>query len=142
MKTLVALLLAVLIPVQSFATECSNPVSLLQEGAAAPCRGYLFSPDKELQVRTDKQDSLLVKQELDNLNQTVERLNKELSESNKIIDDRTQQAELWRVRAIESTKELTAANDGRQSRDLLFIGLGVVITILSAWAYKQVNTAR
>lgn len=48
MKLLLSLLLASSL---SFATVCPQPVKYLTEGSAAPCAGYLFSPEKEQEVR-------------------------------------------------------------------------------------------
>jgi hypothetical protein len=40
-----------LIPSLTWA-ECKQPVSLLKEGEKAECLGYLFTPEKEAEVRT------------------------------------------------------------------------------------------
>lgn len=36
--------------------ECKAPVTYLTEGKATPCNGYLFTPEKELEVRNKVQD--------------------------------------------------------------------------------------
>jgi len=69
----------------SWANTCPNNVSYLKEGIKAPCTGYLFSPDMELQVRTEviqfeklqeissKQDELII-----TLNQRIDNQTKQL----------------------------------------------------------------
>lgn len=59
--------------------ECSKPVTYLTEGSTTSCSGYLFTPDKELEVRTkvlqyDTLDKLVNKQNelIDVLNQRVD----------------------------------------------------------------------
>lgn len=46
---------------------CKEPVTYLLEGSKAPCVGYLFTPEKELQVRTTAEQfdkiQILVKQQ-------------------------------------------------------------------------------
>jgi hypothetical protein len=47
---------------------CPTPVSYLTEGSKASCNGYLFSPEKELEVRTklehyDDMSQLIVQQD-------------------------------------------------------------------------------
>lgn len=60
------------------ATECSKSVSYLNKSDQAPCSGYLFSPEKEQEVRIKsesfdlmKQSNDLYKSEIDVLNQRL-----------------------------------------------------------------------
>jgi response regulator RpfG family c-di-GMP phosphodiesterase len=82
MKNLFAAAFIFFTSFQSFA-DCAKPVTSLKEGTTAPCTGYLFSPEKELEVRlkvsTYGQMEDLVKrnEELNNiLNNRVENLHK------------------------------------------------------------------
>lgn len=66
--------------------ECSKPVTYLTDTTPAPCTGYLFTPEKELEVRTkvlqyDTLDKLVKKQDelIDNLNQRVDLTTKQNS---------------------------------------------------------------
>lgn len=83
MKLILAILL---VSNLSWATTCPDNVMYLTEGSKAPCTGYLFSPDMELQVRTEviqleklqeisnKQDELIttLNQRIDNANQQIQ----------------------------------------------------------------------
>lgn len=64
MKTLLAAFLILSTPNLVFAASCPKPVVLLQEGSPAPCTGYLFSPETELEARIaiqtqDKKDEII-----------------------------------------------------------------------------------
>lgn len=139
MKTLLAIIIALSLPVNTFAAECSQPVTLLQENTPAPCRGYLFTPEKELEVRLLKRESLLDKEELQALQAKALRLSKMNLENEAVLEKKDKQINLWKVRAEESTLKLVNAEEGRQTRDLLFIGAGVLLTVLAGWALGQVK---
>lgn len=58
---------------------CNNPVTFLQENEKVPCSGYLFTPEKELEVRTkitnyERLENVIQKQDLliDVLNKRVD----------------------------------------------------------------------
>lgn len=64
--------------------ECSKPVTYLKESQPAICSGYLFTEEKELEVRTkvlqyDTLDKLVKKQDelIDNLTQRVDLTSKQ-----------------------------------------------------------------
>lgn len=68
-KLIIALLL-----ISQVSMACNKSVTYLQEGSAAPCTGYLFSPEKEKEVREIKvkyadMSQLVAKQ--DELTQTL-----------------------------------------------------------------------
>lgn len=142
MKKLLALIIALSLPINSFAAECQVPVKLLEEGSPAPCRGYLFSPEKELDVRIKVKDYSLLKQENEVLNQMIERLNKKNSESEKIIDLEIQKTELWKTRAEDITLKYVSVEENRGKRDFMFILMGVGLTVLAGWAVGQAAPGR
>jgi hypothetical protein len=137
MKKLMALILALSLPLNSFAAECSAPVKLLEEGSSAPCRGYLFSPEKELEVRIKYKEHSLIKDELDSLNKMVEKLQKRDAESEKILQLEVEKTELWKTRAEDVTLKYTTVEENRGKRDLLFVLLGVGLTVLAGWSMGQ-----
>lgn len=139
MKKVLALIIALSLPINSYASECPAPVRLLEEGASAPCRGYLFSPEKELQVRMMVKDYSLVKEELNTLNNMVDRLQKKESESEKIIQLEMQKTELWKTRAEDITLKYTSIEENRGKRDFMFILMGVGITVLAGWSLGQIS---
>ena len=58
---------------------CNNPVTYLQENDKVPCSGYLFTPEKELEIRTkisnyERLENVIQKQDLliDVLNKRVD----------------------------------------------------------------------
>ena len=48
---LISLILSLIIYSGYSNAECSKPVNYLTEGTKAPCTGYLFTPEKEAEVR-------------------------------------------------------------------------------------------
>lgn len=138
MKTLMALLLVLSMPLNSFA-ECTVPVKLLEEGATAPCRGFLFTPEKELQVRMLKKEYDLLGAETQNLNLMVDKYKKKDIEFNKIIELESQKTELWKTRAEDVTLKYVTVEESRTKRDFVFILMGMGLTVLGAWAAGQVS---
>jgi hypothetical protein len=138
MKLLTGLLiLSMVIPQYGIAGECQKPVTLLEEGASAPCRGYLFTPPKELEVRIQNEENKLLNKEIEFKDLKIDKLNKSLLESDKIIELEQQKAELWRARAEDSTRKLVESEDGRGRRDFWMVVLGVALTVGAGYAVGQ-----
>lgn len=137
MKKLLAIVLAALMPLTSFATECGKPVTLLPEGTPAPCRGFLFTPDKELEVRLLSKEKELLESEVDTKNKLIDRLKKDNELSGQVLQLEAQKSELWRIRAEDSTKKLIESESGRQNRDLMWLIGGVLLTVAAGYAVGQ-----
>lgn len=76
---MIKLILSLLLVTSLSWGECSKPVTYLTDTTPAPCTGYLFTPDKELEVRTkvlqyDTLDRLVKKQDelITNLSERVD----------------------------------------------------------------------
>lgn len=138
MKKLLCLVLAIMIPFQTFA-ECPKPVTLLEQGASAPCSGFLFSKEKEKEVRLMNEDYSLVKQELEIKNKKIDILMYDRTLSDNIIEKERSKSELWRITAEKSTLELVKVNEDQGNRDLLMILLGVVVTVGAGYAVGQAS---
>ncbi len=136
MKKLLCLILAILVPLQGYAS-CPNPVTSLEQGAQAPCRGFLFSPEKEKEVRLLKEDFKLLEQEVEIKNKKINIMLKDLTLSDSIIEKEREKGELWRITAEKSTLELVKVNENQGNRDLLMILLGVVVTVGAGYAVGQ-----
>ena len=139
MKKLLCLTLSIMLMSQQVLAECQNPVTALEQGAQAPCRGYLFSPTKEKELRLLNEDYKLVKEELDYKNSKIKLLNDNLKLSDDILQKERERTELWRVTAENSTLQLVKSNEGQGRRDLWMILLGVGITVGAGYALGQVN---
>lgn len=139
MKHLLSLLLATSLALPAQATECGKPVTLLNEGTPAPCRGFLFSPAKESEVRLLNEDAKLVKQEVELKDLQIKLLSKDIKDTEFIIMKEREQAELWRKRAEESTLLLTKKQDNQGLRDWGMLLLGVVITVGAGYAVGQAS---
>lgn len=137
MKNLMAFLVSLSLAVNCLATECSVPVKLLEEGSPAPCKGFLFSPDKELEVRLMKKDYELVKLEVETTNAIIDRYKKKEYEFAKVIELETQKADLWKARAEDITSKYVTLEDNRGRRDFMFVLAGIGLTVLAGYAIGQ-----
>lgn len=137
MKNLMALLVSLTLAVNCFATECLVPVKAIEEGSPAQCKGFLFSPAKELEVRLMKKDYDLYKLEVETTNAIINRYQKKEFEFEKVIELESKKADLWKTRAEDITLKYVSLEENRGRRDLMFILAGVGLTVLSAWAIGQ-----
>lgn len=141
MKKLLSLLLAVSLAYSSTTQAvCSKPVTLLDQGAPAPCKGFLFSPEEEQRMYLLDQNSKLMQQQLDLQSKWIDSSKKTIDDFNVIVDRERQQSELWRNAAIDATQKLTKEENGRSTRDFLMVVLGVVMTLGSGFAIGYVAT--
>lgn len=138
MKQVLSLLLATSLALPAQA-ECNKPVTLLNEGTPAPCRGFLFTPEKESEVRLMNEDNKLMKQEIELKDLKIKYLTQDIKDTEFIINKEQQQAELWRKRAEESTLLLTQKQDTQGRRDWIMLLLGVAITVGAGYAVGQAS---
>lgn len=139
-KRVLAVILAGLIGISNSAfAGCDKPVTLLIQGQKAPCRGYLFSPNKELEVRTRFEHLKLLEETIDIKERKVKLYLDQSMLFSEIAERERKKSELWRIRAEDSTEKLIASEDGRGKRDFLFIGAGVILTVLAGWAVGQAS---
>jgi hypothetical protein len=136
-KIILAILLVLNMPLSVLA-ECVKPVMALEQGAPAPCKGFLFSPQKELEVRLMTREVELLKSEAEALNLIVDKYSKKDVEYNKIIDLHISRTELWKTKAEDITLKYVTIEEKRTKRDFGFILVGIGLTVLSAWALGQV----
>lgn len=136
-KFLPILLVGTMLSEAAFAGGCSQPVFHLLPNQGAPCEGYLFSPEKEKELRLMNEDYTFLKQELDLREKQVDKLQKSVTLLEEVNDKEQQKAELWRAKAEDSTKKYMESEDGRGRRDLLFLIGGVVLTCAAGWAIGQ-----
>lgn len=140
MKKIIGLILSLyLICPPTARAACDRPVISLKEGEAAPCRGFLFTPEKESQMRILDQDYSLLKEESLAKDEIITRLKKSIKESDSIIEKEQQKTNLWQIRAEDSTTKLMKLDQNRTTRDIIMVGAGVLLVVLSAWAAGQVN---
>ena len=72
------------------------------------------------------------------LNQ-IQLMQRQLDLSEKIVENSYKKEELWRAKAYEMTEKYVAAENTSAWKDLFFVGSGVVITAIGAWAVGQVK---
>lgn len=138
MKQLLSLLLALMLSLPANA-DCSKPVTTLESGTPAPCRGFLFTPEKEHEVRLMGEDYDLTKQELDLKTKKIDLLIKSQSDTDFIIKKERDQSELWRKAAEDSTLKLTEKENRQGYRDWLMIFAGIALTVGAGYAVGQAH---
>lgn len=140
MKKLLSLLLALSLaaPLEVRA-ECSKQVTLLEQGTPAPCKGFLFSPEKEQQVYLLNEKYKLIQQELDLKNQFIDRYKKDSALMDDILEKERQKSELWRTTAVQSTTQLIEVKENQGKRDMWMILTGVALTVLAGWSVGQAS---
>jgi CHAT domain-containing protein len=119
------------------ALACEKPVTPLTQGQQAPCTGFLFSPEKEKQLRLLNEDYQLLLEQSQLYLKQKELYKQELEETDKIVEKEKQKAELWRKVAEDTTLKYTQVQEARGTRDWLFLIGGVVLTIGAGYALGQ-----
>lgn len=117
--------------------QCPKPVTLLQPKEPAPCRGYLFSPEKEMELRLLNEDHKFLTQKLKLREQQLELLLQESKNLDSIAAMERQKAEMWRNAAEQSTLRLLEKEEKQASRDWFHVLGGVALTVLAGWAIGQ-----
>lgn len=124
--------LLLLVAVYSLGSQasCPKPVTYLTEGSQTPCTGFLFTPEKEAEVRAANLDLGLQR----DINAIQEKQLGLLKEDNKLLLD---QSHLWRTRAEDSTKKLMESRNTDTWRMFLYFSLGVAATTLITYGVNQ-----
>ena len=139
MKKMLPILLVVTTFQGAAFAGCPKPVYHLLKGQKAECEGYLFSLDKELELRIMNEDYKFLKQELELKNKQIDNLNKEVILSEEVINKEQQKAELWRNAAETSTKKYIESVDSNSKKEWLYLIGGVLITVAAGYAVGQVS---
>lgn len=139
MKQLMAVLLIISLPLNSFAADCVQPVKQLEQGEAANCSGFLFSPQKELELRIMKKQFDVQTSQLSQQDDIISKLTKKNNDYGAILTDEQKVSELWRAKAIDSTTKYIDSESNRQTRDWMFLGSGILLTVLAGWSLGQVH---
>lgn len=128
LKSIIVYFLYTIILLNYTFANCDKPVTKLDKGQEAPCSGYIFSPDKELEVRTEVEENKLLKKEVELKDKKIERLEKLTFESDKIIELEQNKTELWKTKAEDTTKKLIEANNSNITKDVVLVLTGIGIT--------------
>lgn len=115
------------------------PVTPLSKGEETPCDGFLFSQEKELQLRIQNEDYKLLIEQSKLYLQQKELYQKQLLDSDKIADKEREKAEKWRLAAETATEKLVASQEKDSVRDWVLILSGVGLTVLAGWSLGQAS---
>lgn len=109
MKLLKTMLIALLIPAVSF-----GQVKYIEKDTPAPYTGFLFTPEKEQQIRLTLIEHDFLKLELEVYKDT-----------NKLLQER---ANLWQKQSTELANELVKKERLTFWQNTLYFGLGAILT--------------
>lgn len=134
---LLTLILSLSLTSKAF-SDCS-PVTPIQSGQIAPCTGFIFTPEKELELRIKNENykSLL---EQSKIHIQQKELNKKLLEdSEQIAYKEREKSEVWKKQAELLAEKNTKSEDIRNIRDWVFFGLGIGVSILTGKFIRDIN---
>jgi hypothetical protein len=120
----------VLILLTSTASFACDPVKYVEKGQPAPCTGYVFTPDKEKEVR-------LKVVELDFYKDLVtlkERQLVAIKEENDII---TKRYDLWKKESDSLSRDLSKERSNNFWRTSLYFVLGAAVTTGITYAVRR-----
>lgn len=118
---------------------CKNPVTKIEAGEISPCTGYLFSPEKEQEVREKVSENEILKEEIKLKDLKIDYLKENVKLTENIAEKESEKAEKWRQLAEKSTEALQEVSSSSSTNDLIMIGLGVLITIGAGVALEKVS---
>lgn len=110
--------------------KCDKPVTYLLEGSQAPCTGFLFTPEQEAKVRLADLD-LSIQKEINAIQQQQLGI---LKEDNKLLSE---QNNLWRNRAEDSTKRLIESESNKTWKMFLYFLAGAAVTTAITYGVNQ-----
>ena len=94
-KNLIAILLSCSLGKEALAASCSQPVYHLLPNQAAPCEGYLFSPDKEKELRDINENNKVLTEENTLLNKEVTLYKGQASDLQAAFENQSKNTALW-----------------------------------------------
>lgn len=116
-----------------------QPVTPVNAGETAPCTGYIFTPEKERELRIMKEDYKALLEESKIWIQQNDMYKKEIEVTDQIVIKEQQKAELWRAAAETATEKYVKLEESRTTRDWIFLVSGVVLTVAAAWSMGQIS---
>lgn len=137
MQKIIVLLLSLGITTEAFA-NC-KPVTPLEKDEVAPCSGFLFTPEKELELRIKNENYKLLMEQTNLYIEKIELYKRELETTDKIVNKEREKADLWRTAAEKATEKYVTLEESRTVRDWVFLVSGIGLTVLAGWSLGQIN---
>lgn len=81
----------------ALASECVEPVQPIEQGAIAPCKGFLFSPSEEEIAYKATQIASLQKEEISILQERLNNYKTEADTLSKQLASKTNNDQIWRA---------------------------------------------
>jgi hypothetical protein len=122
-------------------TSCQQPVFALTAGTPAPCTGFLFSPEKEQELRLEDQDYKLLKDESDLKDKQLQLYKGEVNDLQIAVSKEKDETKMWRDTADATEQKYITQQERAGFRDILFTVLGVLLTVGAGYAIGKASHA-
>ena len=134
----ISLFLATIISFNSFA-QCPKPVQYVEKGNTVNCTGFLFSPEKELELRIKNEEYKLLMEQTNLYIQQLEFYKKEVETREKIIKIQEDKVELWKNSADNYSTKYLELKDKQQREEYYLFASGIGVTLMTALALSQLT---
>lgn len=125
------LCILLLIPSNSFASDCKDSVQVIKEGESAQCSGLLYSPDAAKKANQAFEDAKYYQDLSELLHKRNELTQKEIA----VLDERLK---LYMDTSQTLAEQLTRKDHEDFWQKTLYFGLGVVVTGLAVYGAVKV----
>ena len=133
------MLFSLILSTALISAPCQRPVTYLAIGEPAPCNGFLFSTEKELELRLMKETFEYLEQRNQLLDTQVSLLNKKINSYEDLLAVENKKTEIWKAEYEKTYKELKKQETSSKFKEYVLVLTGVLITVGSGWALGQVN---
>lgn len=138
LNKIIAILCCISISSISFA-GCQKPVQYIKKDDPAFCEGYLFSIEKEKEIRVKVIENDYLKLEIENKNKLINFYKEQEKILYEISEEERKKSKLWRDMAEESTLKLTKIERRSDLENVLWFVGGIFATVASGYAIGQAS---
>jgi len=119
--------------------ECPKPVQYYDKGQSVNCSGYLFSPEKELQLRLRNEEYKLLVEQTKLYIQQLEFYKKEVEALEKISKKQEEKVELWKTSSETNLNKYLELKEKEQQQEYIIFIAGIGTTLLTALSISQLT---
>lgn len=118
---------------------CPKSVIPLEKGQESPCQGYLFSLEKEQELRIKNENYKLLEQEVNIYKKQNDNLNQQINNYEFIIKKEQEKTDKWRTMAETSTEKYLKQDSFKETYILGYVISGILLTTLAGWSLGQIK---
>lgn len=121
--------------ISNLGLACSKPVTYMSIGDTAQCNGYLFSEEKEKEVRTLKIDHYYLQKEVEKKDQMLQLYKEQNKLLEEVAEKERQRTELWKT----TSKDLAEVKPMTDTQKVLYFVGGILTTVAAGYAIGQAS---